>query len=168
MSKITEIFNYMRTCPQLTDLWSIAATEDVGVRVVLPQGGSQKRQYDESIDALGDYNCEIIPFPSYYEDYHINCYQAYDAKDNSVPEDNINILSLDEVQRICDWIEEQDDNNNFPDITGEKVVSIECNPSVPQIRFINPQDNTVCYFITVRIRFVNKAKRKSITYESTD
>lgn len=82
MSKITEIFNYMRTCPQLSDLWSIAATEDVGVRVVLPQGASQKRQYNEKIDALGDYNCEIIPFPSYYEDYHINCYQAYDAKDN--------------------------------------------------------------------------------------
>lgn len=168
MSKITEIFNYMRTCPQLTDLWSIAATEDVGVRVVIPQGASSKRQYKEGTDVLGNYICDIIPFPSYYEDYHINCYQAFDAKDNSLPEDNINILNHDKVQEICDWIAKQDDDNNFPVITGEKVVSIECNPSVPQIRFVNMQDNTVCYFITVRIRFVNKAKGKSITHECTN
>ena len=155
----------MRMCPQLANLWSIAASEDVGVRVVLPQGASQKRQYAEGIDTLGNYNCDIIPFPSYYEDYHINCYQAYDTKDNSTPEDNINILNYNDVQSICDWIERQDDNNKFPDITGENVISIECNPSVPQIRYINPQDNTVCYFITVRIRYVNKAKRKSISYE---
>ena len=49
-NKYVEIFNYLRQCPQLSDLWSIAGTEDVGNRVILPQGASPVNQYDEKID----------------------------------------------------------------------------------------------------------------------
>ena len=167
MSKYAKLFEYFRQCPELADLWSIAATEDIGVRVILPQGASPTHQYQEFIDAAGNYNCEIVPYPSVYEDFQINCYEWYDVKDGSAPERNENVLSLEAVQSICDWVKEQNDNNHFPDIA-EKVVSIECNPFVPQIGYVNPEENTVGYFITVRLRYVNKAQRKTVEYGDTD
>ncbi len=167
MNKYVDLFNYFRQCPQLKDLWSIAATEDVGVRVILPQGASPAVQYQEQIDTLGNYECEIVPYPSVYEDFQINCYQWYDTKDDADPIRNENVLSLEQVMSICDWVREQNENNNFPDI-GEKVVSIECNPFVPQIRYVNPEENTVGYFITVRLRYVNRTPRKTVEYEHTD
>ena len=167
MSKYAKIFEYFRQCPELADLWSIAATEDIGKRVILPQGASPSVQYQEYIDNAGGYNCEIVPYPSVYEDFQINCYEWYDVKDGSAPARNENVLSLEAVQSICEWVKEQNDVNNFPDI-GEKIVSIECNPFVPQIRYVNTEENTVGYFITVRLRYVNRTQRKTVEYECTD
>lgn len=167
MNKYARIFEYFRQCPELEKLWSIAATEDRGVRVILPQGASPEVQYREYFDTTGGYNCEIIPYPSVYEDFQINCYEWYDTGDDSAPQKNENVLSLEQVVSICDWVKAQNDTRNFPDI-GESVVSIECNPFVPQIRYVNPEENTVGYFITVRIRYVNRALRKTVEYGDTD
>ena len=71
------------------------------------------------------------------------------------------MLELQEVQDICDWIAKQDDIGNLPQITDRKVVSISTEPICPQIRYVNPEENTVGYFITVRFRYVNNAERKS-------
>ena len=158
-SKIVEIFDYMRKCPQLSDLWSIAGVEDIDVSVILPQGASAKRQYVDSVDVIDEYKCEIVPYDRYYEDYQINCYKRYDTKDSSSPEDNVNVMNFEDVQKICDWVAEQDEALNLPQITGESVVAIECNPHIPQIRFVNTDENIIGYFITVRIHFKNKAKR---------
>lgn len=168
MSKYADVFNYMRQCPVLADLWSIGATEKDGVKVILPQGASPVVEYRDGLDVNGSYMCDVVPYASIYEDYQINCFQFYDSKDSSSPEGNVNVLNLDEVQSICDWVAEQNDNGNLPKITGRKVVSIECNPIVPQIKYVNPQENIVAYFITVRIRYVNTAKRKTIEYECED
>ena len=167
MGKYAKIFDYFRQCPELSSLWSIAATEEIGKRVILPQGASPAVQYQEHIDMFGGYSCEIVPFPSVYEDFQINCYEWYDVNDGSTPERNENVLSLEAVQSICDWVKEQNENNNFPRID-EDVVSIECNPFVPQIRYVNTEENTVGYFITVRLRYVNKAQRKTVEYASKD
>ncbi len=168
MSKYTEIFEFMQKCPQLENLWSIGATETAGVNVILPQGASPAVMYEEKLDALGNYECDIIPYPSVYEDFQINCFRFYDSGDSSAPDGNINVMSLDEVRSVCEWVSEQNENGNLPEITGEKVVSIECNPFVPQIRAVNSQENMIAYFITVRIRYVNKAQRKSIEYDFSD
>lgn len=160
-SKIVEIFNYMRECPQLGDLWSIAGVEDVDVNVILPQGASAKRQYVDSVDVADHYECEIVPYDRYYEDYQINCYKAYDAKDSSSPKDNVNVVKFEDVQKICDWVAEQDEMLNLPKITNESVVAIECNPHIPQIRLVNTNESIIGYFITVRIHFKNKAKRSA-------
>ena len=166
MNKYANLFNYFRQCPQLANLWSIAAVEERGVRVILPQGASPVVQYQESFNVNGDYEAKIEPYPSVYEDYQINCYEWYDTKDNNAPQYNENVLSLDEVQSICDWIKEQNENGNFPDIN-ERIISVECNPFMPQIRYVNPQEQTVGYFITVRIRYVNTTPRKTVEYEGT-
>lgn len=167
MSKYAKLFDYFRQCPELENLWSIAATEDRGVRVILPQGASPVVQYQEQIDTLGNYACEIVPYPSVYEDFQINCYEWYDVNDDSAPTRNENVLTLEQVTRICDWIKEQNDIGNFPDI-GENIVSIECNPFVPQIRYVNPDEKTVGYFITVRLRYVNRTHGKTVEYEYTN
>ena len=163
MSKYSKIFEYFRQCPELKDLWSIGATQEQGVRVILPQGASQEVQYIESFDINDNYQCTIEPYPSIYEDFQINCYEWYDVKDNSSPIVNANVLSLDDVSNICEWIREQDEKRNFPDI-GEDIISIECNPFVPQIRYVDPQTETVGYFITVRLRYVNRRKQRNVEY----
>ena len=167
MNKYATLFEYFRQCPLLENLWSIAGTENRGVRVILPQGASPTHQYHESVDTLGNYQCEIVPYSSVYEDFQINCYEWYDVNDDSAPTKNENVLTLEEVTSICDWVKEQNDIGNFPDIN-EKIVSIECNPFVPQIRYVNPDENTVGYFITVRLRYVNRAQRKPVEYECED
>lgn len=166
MSRISEIFDFMRTCPQLVDLFSIAATEDIGNRVILPQGSSPVYQIQENLDVIGNYEGNIIPYPSVYEDFQINCYAPYDAMDSSSPERNINVLTYDEVQSVCEWIEEQDANGNLPRLSGEQVIQIECLPFVPQIRYVNTEENTIAYFITLRVRYVNRRQRRYVEYEN--
>ena len=50
----------------------------------------------------------------------------------------------------------------------EKVVSLEVEPFQPQIRYVNPEENTVAYYITVRLQYVNPRKAKVIEYECED
>lgn len=164
MSKYTEIFEYMRQCPRLKSLWSIGATENENISVILPQGASPAVQYDESIDVCGNYEGEIIPFPSVYEDYEINCYKFYDSNDSNAPKTNLNVMSLEQVQEICDWIIAQNESGNLPNITGEQVISIECEPFVPRIRYVNEKENIIAYYITVRIRYVNRRRQKTVVF----
>lgn len=167
--RTTAIFEWLRTCPHLSDLWSIAARNEDGVRVVLPQGSSDVVTHAERRDVTGMYECEIIPNLSIYEDYQINCYESYDTAEDTPPSDNINVLKYEDVQKVCEWIEEQDNNENFPEI-GEFVISVEVNPFVPQIGFIDPTDGTIRYFITLRIRYLNSRKRRyrMVEYDDSD
>lgn len=158
------LFEYFRKCPYLSNLMSIASDTNRGNTVILPQGSSPVVQYQEGFNVNDGYECEIVPYPSIYEDFQINCYEFYDVKDNNPPTYNENVLTYEEVCGVCDWVKEQNDNNNFPEI-GEKIVSIECNPFVPQIRYVDPDTNTVGYFITVRLRYVNRTQRKYVEYE---
>lgn len=167
MDKYAILFEYFRQCPQLQQMMSIAAQANRGNSVILPQGASPAVQYQEKSDVNGWYECTIEPYPSVYEDFQINCYRWYDVKDTNPPSFNDNVLTYQEVCDVCNWIKEQNEANNFPDI-GEMIVSIECIPLVPQIRFVNEQTNTVGYFITVRLRYVNRTPRKTVEYEITD
>lgn len=166
--KTTALFEYFKRCPLLSKLWSIAANEEIGVAVVLPQGTSPAVMYNEGLDVNGDYFCEIVPYPSLYEDFQINCYYLYDAGDSSAPENNVNVLSYEETEQICEWVNEQNKICNFPEI-GENIVSVECNPFKPQIRYVDEVENVIAYYITVRVRYVNRNREKrTVEYELTD
>ncbi len=165
MGKTAELFEFMRKCPGLEKLWSIGTTEATGESVILPQGASEKVQRNEKTDVNGDYICNIHPYPSVYEDYQINCFRFYDGQDSSAPEENINVLTFDEVRGICDWIETCNDAEILPEITGESVTEIECIPPVPQIRYVNHAENIIAFFITVRVRYVNRARQRVIERE---
>lgn len=164
MDRYAILFEYFRQCPYLKNLMSIASEANKGNTVILPQGASPAVQYNESVDTLGDYQCVIEPYPSVYEDFQINCYEWYDVNDNNPPSLNENVLTYQDVVNVCNWIKAQNEANNFPDI-GEMIVSIECNPFVPQIRYVDTDTNTVGYFITVRLRYVNRIPRKTVEYE---
>lgn len=167
MDKYANLFNYFRQCPYLKNLMSIASESNKGNTVILPQGASPVVQYQERFDTLGGYECTIEPYPSIYEDFQINCYEWYDVKDNNPPQFNENVLTYQEVVGVCDWVKAQNEVNNFPDI-GEMIISIECNPFVPQMRYVDPITNTVGYFITVRLRYVNRTQRKTVEYGIED
>lgn len=159
MAKYDVLFNYFRGCPYLSKLMSIAAEAEKGNTVILPQGASPTAQYDDKIDVTGYYTCNIIPYPTIYEDFQINCYEWYDVKDNNPPASNENVLTYEEVCGVCDWVNEQNNLKNFPAIN-EQVVAIECNPFVPQIRYADEKTQMACYFITVRIYYVNRMRKQ--------
>ena len=167
MSKYANIVNYFRQCPELKQLLGIAGIEERVNCVILPQGASPAVQFSDKTDVYGNYEATIEPYATVYEDFQINCYKWYDANDTSRPDGNVNVLSYDEVQSVCDWVRKQNNNNNFPDI-GEKVVSIDCEPFVPQIQYVNSQEEIVAYFITVRVRYVNPLKKKVVEYVLED
>ncbi len=164
MSRISELFSYLLECPQFAALWGDAAAENCGDGTILPQGSSEMVTYNENTDVYGNYECEIVPNPSVYEDYRINCYTVSGSTDESASESSINIINLDDVQKICDWIAGQNTNGNLPTITGLNVVSVECRPFVPQIEYLGAENKTAAYFITIRLRYVNTAKIRCISY----
>lgn len=164
MSKTIGIFNFLRTCPILKNLWSIASTEEVGRKVVLPNGASPAYAFQDIEDVTGVISCEKIPYATVYEDFQINMFYGFEPNDEREPSYNLNLLNFEEVQEVCKWLEAQDDIENFPDI-GEKVVSIDVEPFQPQIRYVNAEEGVIAYYITVRIRYINPRKRKLVEYE---
>ncbi len=165
--RVEDLTNYLRQCPELENLLPIAGEAEEGNSIVLPQGASPDKQVNGGYDVNGNFEAEIIPYDVVYEDYHINCYKYYNPRDPKPPERNVNILTEREVKAVCEWVREQNEINNFPHI-GEKVICIECNPFVPQVRYVDEANNIVCYFVTVRIYYVNLTPRKTVEYEFTD
>lgn len=167
MNEYGVLFEYFRQCSYLADMMSIAAESEIGNKVILSQGASPTGQWVEQIDMLGGYQGEFTPYPSVYEDFQINCYVYYDVNDTTLPRYNSNVLTYEEVCGVCEWIKEQNEKGNFPEI-GEKIISIECNPFVPQVRGVDPEINMLGYFVTVRLRYVNRARRRYVEYECED
>lgn len=167
MSITIGIFEWLRQCPQLANLWSIGGEEKTDESVIFPQGASQRMQLREGTDTLGNYVAEQTPYFSVYEDFQINCYKYYDVNESGAPSVNINALTYDEVRAICDWIDKQDEIENFPQIN-ENVVSVSCEPFVPQIRYIDDKESQIAYFITLRVRYVNWREKRVIEHERRD
>lgn len=155
MSRQENLTNWLAQCPSLATLWNISAEPQDGANVIFPTGSSRKRNISDGVDVTGWYQSEIQPLPSVYEDYQINCYKRVFGNENEW-----NIMKLEEVENVIAWIEKQDEAQNFPDI-GESVVSVETFPFVPQIRGIDPNTGMVCYYITLRVTYVNMAKGRS-------
>lgn len=170
MSRFAEIADYLRQCPQLENVASVAADIGMDVSVVLPNGGSSKRNHNDKMDVDGGYECDIIPYPSFYEDYRVQCYKYYDTNDESEPSENVNVIVLDEVQEICDWIEEQDNIGNLPIVTGRKVVSIEPLPNSPELIGVNTDvtPSLIAYYINIRVRYVNTSAGRSVYYAGNE
>jgi len=157
--KYNDIFKWLLQCPQLSELWQIYATMKDGANVILPFGTSERRRLTDYIDNVGGYNAEIKPTASVYEEYQINCYRDVVADEN-----DYNVLKIEDVQAICDWIIEQDESGNLPEIEGVKVVAVEPHPFNPQIRFIDPESNIIGYYFTLRVYYVNTAKARDVEY----
>ena len=161
MNKQTIITQWLKQCPILQDLWNISAYEQDGANVIMPSGTSYRRSItDERFNVLGEYEANIVPLPSVYEEYQINCYRTIAENNN-----DFNTLNFEDVDNVIDWITQQDDIGNFPQFENAKVIAVECFPFIPQIRGIDPDTNLICYYITLRITYVNTAKPRVIEYD---
>lgn len=161
MSKQTELLNWLMTCPRLSSLWNISAEEMDGANVISPVGSSTRRTISDRKDIAGWYEADIRPSPSVYEEYQINCYRYFTNNDN-----DFNTLKIEEVEEIIEWINEQDELQNFPQLTGKKVVAVETFPFVPQIRGVDADTGLICYYITLRITYVNPAKGRFVEWQT--
>lgn len=160
LSKQQEIAEWLMNCPQFATLWNISAEAVDGANVILPFGTSSRRNILEKTDVAGWYEGEFRPLPSVYEEYQINCYKSFTNNDNI-----FNILKLDEVELAVDWIIEQDELQNFPQISNKKVIAVEPFPFIPQIRGVDPETGLICYYITLRITYLNPAKGRVVTWQ---
>lgn len=159
----TKIVEYLRQCPQIAKLLPIAGEQEAYNNIILPIGGSSTANITSKFDMLGGYEYQLIPIPTIYKDYQINCYRPYDINDNNPPEYNGNALTLEEIDEIFKWVAEQDNNLTFPDVS-EKVVSVECTSVQPYIRGTDETDNVVCYVITFRVWYVNQIRQMRSDY----
>ena len=158
MSKQTAIIQWLQRCPQLNLVWNISAEEADGANVLLPTSTSYRRNLEnEYVDVCGNYEADVVPLPSVYEEYQINCYRPIVENNN-----DFNTLNYEDVEKVIDWITEQDEAENFPQINNKKVIAVESFPFIPQIRGIDPDTRLICYYITLRITYVNSAKRRTI------
>ncbi len=158
MSKYSEIFDWLKTCPVLRSRLSFAsAEENDGDNVVLPFGTSARRNLVDYIDVDGMYCGDITPLPSVYEEYQIQCYRYINPE-----QDTANIMTLDEVQQVCDWVIEQDEAGNLPVITGKQVVSVEPFPFNPQVAGRDVETGLWKWYFTLRITYQNAAKGRCV------
>ena len=159
MSKQRAITKWLLQCSALRNVWNISAEEQDGANVLLPAGTSYRRNISDKIDAVGYYEADIVPLPSVYEEYQINCYRTLNANDNEY-----NALTYEEVEDVINWIAEQDEVGNFPQIN-KTMVAAECFPFIPQIRGGDPVSGLVCYYITLRLTYVNTAKGRTVEWQ---
>lgn len=157
MSKYQAIFDWLKTCPVFIDrLYFGSAEENDGDNVILPFGTSARSNLDDYIDAQGLYCGDITPLPSVYEEYQVQCYRYIGAEQNE-----FNIMTLDDVQSVCDWIIEQDELGNFPEI-GKRVISVEPLPFIPQAAGRDLETGLWKWFFTLRITYQNTAKGRCV------
>ena len=169
MSKISTLFEYMRQCPQLNNLWSIFGEIEKGSQIIFPRGSSPiYAAENEGWDVTGEYVGTLAPYPSIFEDFQIDMIQRVDPNDDRNTADNINIVSYDEVERVCNWLLEQNAKRNLPKIEGLKVLSIEPTGTAPIVWSVDDGQQLIIYAITVRLRYVNPNPRIDMRYEAED
>lgn len=164
MSKITVLFNYMRQCPQLNNLWSIVGEADEGAQIIFPRGSSPiYAATSEGFDIMDNYTGQLTPYPSIFEDFQINMVQRADPNDDRTDSDNINVLSYQEVEDVCNWVLTQNANRNLPHIHGLTVLSIEPTGTAPVVWSVDEGEQLIVYAITVRLRYINPNPRIDIS-----
>lgn len=158
MSKYQEIFDWLKTCPIFFNrLYFASAEANEGDNVVLPFGTSERRILSDNYDVDGYYCGTITPLPSVYEEYQIQCYRYISAEQNE-----LNIMTLDEVQEVCDWICEQDEIGNFPYIKNKRVIAVEPFPFNPQVAGRDVETGLWKWYFTLRITYQNTAKGRCV------
>lgn len=169
MSKISSLFDYMRQCPQLTNLWPIVGEAEEGAQIIFPRGSSSiYAPQNEMLNVYDGYSCTLQPYPSIFEDFQIDMVQRIDPNDDTEDENNINVLSYQEVEDVCSWLLAQNAIRNLPQIEGMRVISIEPTGTAPVAWSVDEGEQIIVYAITVRLRYVNPNPRIEVEYEAKD
>ena len=160
MSKITDLYDYFLTFPRLKKLLPITSDAERGKDIFFPRGSSPIYAVtDENIDVLGNYNSNMRPYPSMYDDWQINLYRGIDINDETQDETNINIYHYEDVESICNELFARNSKKHFPRYSGEKVFSIFPTGSMPIIWGSDMSKEMITYAITIRVYYVNPHKQ---------
>ena len=169
MSKITDLYDYFLNCPQCQDLLPITGEATRGKEIFFPRGSSPiYATQNENLDVLGNYNSTFSPYPSLYEDWQMNLYRYADPNDETQDKTNINIENYEDVEKICNWILQNNTNRYLPKYNGEKVVAIVPTGTMPNIWDADETKQMITYVITIRVYFVNPNPRIEVEYECED
>lgn len=155
MSKYKELFDWLVQCPQLKEAWFLKAEAKDYASVIVPAGTANPTVDIDVTDYVGGgFKIDFMPNNRYYEDYQINAYMETVSQDNG-----FNMTRLEDAQSICDWLIEQRNTGNLPDITGTDVYNLDVVTPNPFIRGIDQETGLIGYFITMRIYVRNPHKR---------
>lgn len=159
MSKFEDVFNWLKTCPYLANLWAISADLQAWNDVLFWSSSTDLYKYVPRKYVDGKIQISMIPTEDYSETFTINAYRPF--AENA---DTFNIDAFNQTQKVCDWIIEQQNEAVLPTIDGRSVYAVELLTPSPSIRGYDVSNDTYSgkvlgYFISFRIHMNNPAKR---------
>ena len=160
--KSKSIIEYLQTCPYLQDtklFFNFAeATDDIKQLVTVATSSDTNRKY---IDGSQDktYSITLIDYRSV----------AYQALVNASPQNtsdiddypNENVEEFVDVQAVMEWIDTQNDAENFPDFGDNCVVEeIKTTTDIPNLNGVDSsiQPTLAKYSITIQVKYLDKTK----------
>lgn len=163
MSDFNVIYEWLRdNCSPLYGLWVVSSMLDDRKNVIQPN--SSENMYDVGFELYcdGTKKYAFQPREPYFFDVDIICYRAFYADQNEY-----NLDTLEDVQKVCDWLIEQQNSGNVPQFEADVCYQLECLSAKPFIRNVYEQDGDagaflVDYAVTVRFYTDNPAKRRVI------
>lgn len=154
MDKHEAMIVYLQQCPviqQNPTYFNFAEGEDNSKQLVaLGNDKAVTKQYVDG-SVLRKYTFTII-------DYRSVVYQAL-ATVAGYP--NENVVELQDVQSIIDWVEEQDDLRNYPDFGADcQIDKIESLSDTPKLNGVDHSTtpNLAKYSISIQVTYLDKSK----------
>lgn len=161
MNDFQNIYEWLKACPKLERLWAMSSELKDKENVLQPNSSANMYSVDTAPYADGGTRYIFKKTKPYFFDVDIICYRTFYAEYN--PE---NVATQNDVQEVCDWIVEQQNNENYP-LLKNICFMIECLTPHPFMRGQYTQDGDtlatlVDYVITVRFYTDNPAMEKTI------
>lgn len=155
MDKNKAIIKYLMQCPTIKNnplFFNFGEVEDNSKQIVTTSTDKNiERPYIDG-SVLKRYTFTII-------DYRSVIYQALVTIEGY---DNENVEDMMDVQSIIDWIDEQNDNYNFPDFGNDCVVEeITALTDIPNLNGVDKDSspNLAKYSIAIRVQYLDNTKK---------
>ena len=155
MDKNKAIIKYLMQCPTIKNnplFFNFGEVEDNSKQIVTTSTDKNiERPYIDG-SVLKRYTFTII-------DYRSVIYQALVTIEG---DDNENVEDMMDVQSIIDWIDEQNDNYNFPDFGNDCVVEeITALTDIPDLNGVDKDwsPNLAKYSIAIRVQYLDNTKK---------
>lgn len=160
VDKNQAIINYLIQCPQILDsplYFNLIEAADDNIQIVTTsEDKTMTRPYIDGSVAKR-YTFNLIIFKS------ISDLEVTKAGYSSYPNENVDDLA--QAQALIDWIDEQNDNRNFPDF-GETcfIDDIQTTTDTPQFDGINDElsPQLAMYSIAIVVNYIDKSKMITI------
>ena len=157
MDKNKAMIKFLLTCPTIQEnpLFFNFANEEDGSNHFITETDSKKRTYIDG-SVLKQYTFTIASYSATSHNAIID-----DAVSGTILADE-NIENMAKAQEILDWIEEQADNQNFPDFgencSVEDMIPLTSDPDIDGIdTSVNPP--IARYSVGVRVTYLDNSKR---------